>query len=218
MKRTTFHLALAGVLSMTSLAPTFSATAQVTVDNIEATPITVVGSSGFIVSLKERNSYCCTMVPANASSNITMDSAVQREDDAMTTVPGALRGNMEPAVTIPDFLPDTDAANNRVCVMISDSINYKFPVMTGAMGSDAVSVSCNSTTLNGGFNTNGTPFNFLECTNRSDAPIDAKVFLVNFAGETVVNGSPVTIPAGLRSDIAGHTAGGDGQLGGLFAT
>ena len=103
-----------------------------------------------------------------------------------------------------------------VCAIPPQSANYKFPIASAQAGGEAVRVTCDNTTLNGGFNTNATPFNFLECTNVADAAVVAKVFAVDFAGQTLINGTSVTLQPGLRTDLDVHSAVGPDRFGRLF--
>ena len=192
------------------------ASAQVPVDSRGTESVVIEAGSGFIASLKRNNSYCCTVYPTSPATTAGLSATLEREGDPDSTASGALRGSMEPAVPIAASFADTDAADNRVCAIPPQSGNYRFPIASAQAGGEAVRVSCDNTTLNGGFNTNATPFNFLECTNVADAAVAARVFAVDFAGQTLINGTSVTLQPGLRTDLDVHTAVGPDRFGRLF--
>jgi hypothetical protein len=97
--------------------------------------------------------------------------------------------------------------------LADDSVYYS----DGVGGPDFV-ISCNETSLYGGFNTNINNFNFLELTNTSNTDIIAKIKAVTSDGTLALNNFTVTVPAGLRFDIDLHTPVGQGKYGNIVVT
>lgn len=195
------------------------AAAQVTVDARDTEDVLIQAGSGFVVSLKANNSYCCTVYPQNPNTRAGLSATIQARGNPGVTVAGTRRGAMEPAVTVTTegSATDADQSDNRVCVTPAASGDYKFPISSAVSG-EPIKVVCDNTTLNGGFNTNATPVNYLECTNLSDADVAARVFATDYAGQVLIAGQAVSLPAGLRRDFDVHSAVGPDRYGRLTVT
>lgn len=191
--------------------------AQITVGTRDTESVSITAGSGFIVSLKEKNSYCCTLFPQGPNTNAGLSDTIEELGNSNNTARGTLRGDMEPAVSVDTESSSTDQSqmNNRLCVIPGSSGNYKFPIASANSG-ETVKVACDNTTLNGGFNTNATPFNFLECTNVTDATISGKIYAVDFSGQTLIDGTDINISPGLRQDYDIHSSVGANRYGRLF--
>jgi hypothetical protein len=165
-------------------------------------------------SFEANQSYCCTMYPDSTSSLAGFSETLKDGND--NDVAGFLRGDVAPAVAV-DPTTDTNAQDNRVCVITSEAGSYKASIATASGGGVSVTARCEKTSLSGGFNTNGTPFNFLECQNLSSTERKVHIFAFDYAGNILVNGNSAgnqfTISAGVRRDFDIHSLVGPNVFG-----
>jgi len=180
--------------------------------------VTVSASDTLRVSMDAGDSYCCTALPLENDSNFGFSTSVT----GAASITGELKGDVSPVVSV-NNTTDTDASDNRLCFEPSTAGAYILSLDSAEAGDgESVRVSCDKTTIAGNFNTNAVDFNFLECTNRSNASVDIKINARNNAGTTVIDGSDSsnqdTLTAGLRKDFDIHTAAGTAQFGPVWVT
>lgn len=175
----------------------------------------LVDQNDLIVSAFAANqSYCCTLYPDNASALAGFSATLKNSSNANVT--GLLRGDVTPLVAV-NSGTDSSMADNRVCFLPTATDTYTMTVNSASGGGVSLTVRCDKTSLSGGFNTNGTPFNFLECQNLSESTRQVRLFATDFSGNVLINGNNAsnqfTIGAGLRRDFDIHSAVGANVFG-----
>lgn len=192
-----------------------SANAQVHVGATFQQQVYINEGSGFHVALEAGNSYCCELYATSTTSNAGLDGKFSMS--GKSAIQGTLRGEAEPRITIVPGFTDTNAADNRACATISESGSYLLPIGS-ATPMEVVNVQCKNTTLRAGFNTFGTAFNFLECTNTSSSDVNAVLNGKDFSGESKISNQSITLKPGVRTDIDIHSLVGPEIFGMLTLT
>jgi hypothetical protein len=85
--------------------------------------------------------------------------------------------------------------------------------LSPASSNKDLDMKCAETTLYGGFNTSANDFNFLELTNITSIAVNVKIYVIDFAGNILIEGAPYTLSSDQRRDIDLHTAAGTGNFG-----
>jgi len=179
----------------------------------ESTSALVSTNDLLLSAFKANESYCCTLYPEAGSSQVGFSATLKNSSNANQT--GILRGGVAPRVAVDTS--DTSAMDNRVCFLPTETDTYSMTVASASGGGASVAARCEKTSVSGGFNTNSTPFNFLECQNLSDSSRQIRIFAIDFAGNVLVDGNSTsnqyTIGAGLRRDFDIHSAVGSNKFG-----
>lgn len=205
-----------GCLAVSAFVPSLAmAQTVVTPDGMARDLMGVEEMDEFRVYMEAGESYCCTARSKDSQSNLGLSDTLRDTDGTMYT--GEKRGAVSPRVTV-NGVTDTDAEGNRVCYVPSGSRTYRYTVSSAKMGGEDVQVSCEKTTIKGSYNTNATPFNFLECTNRTNSTVTAKLYAENFDGERVIDGDDYTFTSGQRRDINIHQSAGQNKFGRVWLT
>ena len=208
-KQILFAVLLSVFISSAAVAQT---TYAVSVGNPADNPFLQTGDL-VVSSFASKQSYCCTFINRSIGDQVGVNTTVK--DPSANDVTGVARGETTPAVAV-NPMSDMSPDDNRICLFAEEAGNHTF-TLNAPGHQTALDISCDRSSISGGFNTNGTPFNFLECLNRSNKPIAIRVFAIDFAGTVLVDGdlaaNQLTLNAGIRTDIDIHTPVGADKFG-----
>lgn len=160
------------------------------------------------------SSYCCELYASDTMIAARFSSSTIQIFPGPTAVTARFAGFDEPKSTLNE---------QRLCFAVPDGsvTSARFAVTYTPQSVPALTeVSCEETTLYGGFNTSVTDFNFLEVTNTLDRQaisgnITARVVAVNTLPEPDVSvlDTTGTVNAATRKDFDIHTPAGSGKFG-----
>lgn len=164
------------------------------------------------VSMEANKSYACALEQITPSNDIY----VELESKAQVgsgQLDGRYIGNLTPvaAATSPDHRNES-----RLSLIPTESGEHTITILFGPEGettSTSCRFSCLETTLYGSFNTVLNEYNFLELTNTANSTINVKIRVVGSDGTVLVDNSPKTLGAGIRTDFDLHSLVGAGDYG-----
>lgn len=173
------------------------------------TTVTTSGQS-IQLALEANRSYACSLLPQSAGAQLIINQSILApgSSQSMTYV-----GSSTPAMTGADA-----SGRTRVSYIPTATGNHVLSVENNSGSSQVARLECIETTLYGGYNTNASPFNFLELINITNTAIVGQITAVNFDGTTVINQQSFSVSPNNRTDVDLHTPAGANKFGALRVT
>ncbi len=190
-------------------------------DEIIVVPHTLGGNGTLdvVVFLEANKSYACTAIGSTSTDDIRFSTSVSNNSGTISNSLNrvALRGDVCPRPNGNISFGNTEV-DNRIVITPVVADYYGFHLQNDSTTADKkVVVECMETSLYGGYNTNASPFNFLELLNTTNGTIAGTVRGFNYNGTQTVN-TGFSIGPNLRYDIDIHTAAGPNKYGMLIVT